>query len=1118
MQIPLNFEQPGDADKIKRGGFRLQRFEVLNWGTFDKQPWVLDLQGGTGLLTGANGSGKSTLVDGLLTLLVPNKRRNYNLASSSTGKKEREEKSYVQGAYSRTRGDDNYGSKPLFLREKDTLSVLLAYFFDVVSKQKVTLAQVLWMQDGGVKKFFVIADAELKIASDFMGQRLTSSELKKQLKSQGVEIFDEFVKYSQHFQKRFGLQSEKAIDLFNQTVSIKEIRQLNDFVRNHMLEKADVQEKINELLESYDNLTVCHKSIVSAKKQLEFLLPLTEETVKFNRLQIDFKTLEESRKVAFVYFAKCKLELIQRELEKIEKKLNQLETEKKEYENRLENLRQQAQSLNNAISNDKIGLRLQELKRQIEQQHKEISSRQYQANQYNQLAQLLGLPNYADSTAFSTARTQGDAMFKDIEAAFKDLQFQRDEKKILLSDLQKEQRELNEELENLKSRQSNIPKENSNLRQKIACALNLDETDIPFVGELLEVRPEAEEWKGAIERLFKGFGLCILVSEANYLAVNSYVNNSHLGTRLVYYRIVPLPPNPVQRGFDKNEVPSKLKIKQDNPIFGQWLYEHLSRHYRYICCETLEQFEKQNRAITKAGLIKHSQERHEKDDSFDINNRRQYILGWNNASKIKYLEIEIIELKKQLSEIEKQIQGIERQQSQRESQKSWLQKFMNFTEFSKIDWRSADEERQQLEQQKQELEASSDTLKQMQTQLQETQEKIKENEAAKNRLLEEIGSQKTRQSQLIKEQSKCLDKTLDFSEQQIIDFTRRMAAKLKKYAMTLETIDENERDLREDLDEELLKLGKQQESSRSAINMRMLNFKNAFPEATAEIGTSLDFLDEYIKLKTKIEEDDLPRHEQRFKELMNTKILQAVVVFKSDLEAEEEKIKENIDELNESLRQIDYTDSTYIELCYESYRHDAILDFKQKLKDCLGDVSRQSVEDNQERFKKIQPLIDKFKTEDKWKNFVTDVRNWLNFSVSERYRGDNTEKELHTDSSGKSGGQKVKLAYTILASAIAYQFGVNVDTHNSKSLRFVVIDEAFSKLDDNNARYAMNLFKSLNLQLLVITPKDKINVLEEYISTLHFVSNKEGNKSSLSPVTIEEFKQKRQEKPSNKND
>jgi len=52
-------------------GFRLERLEVYNWGTFDSRIWSLELNGEMSLLTGDVGSGKSTLVDALLTLLVP---------------------------------------------------------------------------------------------------------------------------------------------------------------------------------------------------------------------------------------------------------------------------------------------------------------------------------------------------------------------------------------------------------------------------------------------------------------------------------------------------------------------------------------------------------------------------------------------------------------------------------------------------------------------------------------------------------------------------------------------------------------------------------------------------------------------------------------------------------------------------------------------------------------------------------------------------------------------------------------------------------------------------------------------------------------------------------------
>ena len=134
------------------------------------------------------------------------------------------------------------------------------------------------------------------------------------------------------------------------------------------------------------------------------------------------------------------------------------------------------------------------------------------------------------------------------------------------------------------------------------------------------------------------------------------------------------------------------------------------------------------------------------------------------------------------------------------------------------------------------------------------------------------------------------------------------------------------------------------------------------------------------------------------------------------------------------------------------------------------------------------------------------MRNWFNFSASERYTSDGSEKEYYAHSGGKSGGQKEKLAYTVLASSLAFQFGLEYNEVRSRSFRFVMIDEAFGKGSDESTKYALRLFEKLNLQLLVITPKTKINVIEPFVRSVHFVHNQDGMHSSLLSMSIEEYK------------
>ena len=122
------------------------------------------------------------------------------------------------------------------------------------------------------------------------------------------------------------------------------------------------------------------------------------------------------------------------------------------------------------------------------------------------------------------------------------------------------------------------------------------------------------------------------------------------------------------------------------------------------------------------------------------------------------------------------------------------------------------------------------------------------------------------------------------------------------------------------------------------------------------------------------------------------------------------------------------------------------------------------------KFLQVKRIIERFRGREehsdldrRWTAKVTDVRNWFVFAASERWREDKTEHEHYADSGGKSGGQKEKLAYTVLAASLAYQFGLEWGAVRSRSFRFMVIDEAFGRGSDESAQYGLQLFAQLNL-------------------------------------------------------
>jgi uncharacterized protein YPO0396 len=295
---------------------------------------------------------------------------------------------------------------------------------------------------------------------------------------------------------------------------------------------------------------------------------------------------------------------------------------------------------------------------------------------------------------------------------------------------------------------------------------------------------------------------------------------------------------------------------------------------------------------------------------------------------------------------------------------------------------------------------------------------------------------------------------------------------------------------------------------------RIADFRTEYRVETDAIGSGIDALPELRLFLQRIERDDLPRHRARFKDMLDKKVRDNIAGFQQTLEDQVERYTEVIAHLNGSLREIPYEgDSVYIQLQALLTRDAEIGEFRSELRACLSDATADSHDALNKAYERVRTLIAQFEdpAKGRWREKVTDVRMWLNFAAQEIWRDDGTQKRYHDDSSGMSGGQKAKLAYTILASAVAYQYGTHTVDAAGRSFRFVVIDEAFSKVDDDNARYAMALFEQLGLQLLVITPRDKIHVVERFVSAYHFVYNdEEGKDSRIINLTAEQFQAQRE--------
>ena len=1112
-------------------GFRLTQLEVLNWGTFDKRVWTLNLDGRNGLLTGDIGSGKSTLVDAITTLLVPSQRIAYNKAAGADAK-ERSLRSYVLGHYKSERNEASGNAKPVALRDTSSYSVILGVFHNASLNQTVTLAQVFWLKDGvgTPERFYLVADKRLSITGDFSNFGTTPTALRSRLRKGGALLFDAFKAYSAEFCRRFGIDGDQALELFHQTVSMKSVGNLTDFVRHHMLEPFDVKFRIDSLIEHFDNLSRAHAAVLKAKRQLELLTPLVADCDKHAELLASIEALRNAREALRPYFAGVKLNLLDERLQTLRETL---ETETGKVD-KLDTQRS-AQQLQMRQQRDAIarngGDKIAQIEQEIDRKQRESVVRKAKATRYDELRKQLGLLQV--SSMEDLLVQQQSCVQKRAEALEQSVAVhnQQIEKGVEFQNGDDDYKQLSAEITSLKNRRTNIEMQQIAIRAALCQATGFSEASMPFAGELIEVRETERDWEGAIERLLHSFGLSLLVPEAQYAKVAAWVDETRLKGRLVYFKV----PQTVRASPSSAHVDSlirKISLKPDS-LFYNWLDRAVQERFDLACCTTQDQFRREEKAITRAGQIKNTQ-RHEKDDRHRIDDRTRYVLGWSNAAKLAALQSKARLQEDSLARLGGVIAALQKQKVGIDNKLSSLDKLVEFQDYRELDYQSLTIEIARLQEELNAIQAASDVLKtltdrlaEQETSLNATELKLKEQIEKRARTEQKISDAQDMRNQIawLLEQLAApllISATLERLKQLQTELADAQA-------LTVELCSKRESDMRDHL--QRLMDGETQRANRlmGKVTSAMSYFVGEYRLDTSDMDASIEAADEYRKLLKQLALDDLPRFESQFKDLLKENTIRELANFSSQLRRERETIKERIDLINRSLAQIDYNPGRFILLQAQTTQDVEVRDFQIDLRTCLdgslsGDTSGEpasgDTQYSEAKFLQVKAIIERLRgrigqtdADRKWTAKVTDVRNWFVFAASERWREDDREHEHYSDSGGKSGGQKEKLAYTILAASLAYQFGLDWtagapqgEGQKARSFRFVVIDEAFGRGSDESAQYGLELFEKLNLQLLIVTPLQKIHIIEPFVASVGFVHNDEGRDSKLRNLSIEEYR------------
>jgi uncharacterized protein YPO0396 len=1124
------------STKPSESGFRLHSFEVLNWGTFDQKIWSIEPGGETSLLTGANASGKTTLVDGLLTLLVPEKRmRFYNQTAGSKG--ERTEDSYVVGEYGETENADTNTREIKRLRAEKSRaqSLLLAVFQN--ESQFISLLQARWYSGAELKRNFIVAYRRLSIGEDFMPFD-NNGEWKKRLKhkypKQGnkelLQLTDSPKEYGRWMRKVFGLRSEKAHTLFSQTIGLKVLGNLDEFVRLQMLEERDSESEFQKIKAYFKTLNDAHRAIEKSHKQIELLKPIRDRAQNLSGLKANLSYQEGFQQIAPFWFAKKQKALIEEYTVYQNKIKNSLSEELGDLTSLIDELTDQERELDIQIKSDRVGSQISALEKKNKELEVAKQERKTELESYNEFAESLELQINPQSKEFfdEQRKIAVDKKKKTLEI------LEENDEELFQTRKQSEGLKesfdnLSNELNVLRSQKNNITGHPARIRSEILEFTGATEKEIPFVGELIKVNDEAKEWEPAIERLLHSFALRIIVPEEYYQQVNRFVKENDLRGRIVYHKfnkknVTPL----IFQHYEEKDLIHKLDFKPSE--YTEWIKNEISSKYNYLCVDNLEEFRLAEKSITREGLIKNAS-RHEKDDRPEIRNRQQYILGWDNKEKITILEEKARQLNDKISKTENHLKYLRNLQTRLRKEDENLTTFINFNAFKKVDWWLIAAQIQENKERMEELGKTNDRVNTLKKQRDQILSEIKAKKQTEKDLEKEkntIETNLTIQGQKLKEAEELIGKYDFFDSKVHLEAFERSF--MREHEYNISSIEKIQEQIQKKISTDIDGLKDDIRKEESTAESLMRAFKNPEKEIsekytdwnsdTHRLSEDAEFIEEYVALLEKIEKDELAEYKQQFKKYLNEEMITKMSDFQTWLERQEEDIEENIETLNKSLHKINFKNNppTFIKLRAEKDYSPKVKEFRYKLNEWKPNlVEFEKTKDDsilEDSFNKIKALLDNLTEDENLRKEVLDVRNWLKFKAVEHHREDPDKIfRSYTGTAKLSGGEGAQLTYTILGSAIAYQFGIHSEGLNTNSFRFICVDEAFSKQDDEKARFLMELCKQLHLQVMIVSPAkaEEVAIVEPYIARVHFVQRKDNRHSVVYDMPIKQLQEQREQ-------
>ncbi|UFS57577.1 ATP-binding protein [Subtercola endophyticus] len=1088
---------------IHPGQWRLARVELFNWGTFDGH-YRIDVARQGHLFTGASGSGKSSLLDAIAVVITPGRLLRFNAAAQDSASRndDRTTVSYVRGAWSKESDTEHERAVSSFLRNGARWSGVLLRFDDGRG-EIVTLVRLFSIRAGSADKadlkdlaFVGRHDVDLPDFAPFVSGGLEAKRVKSRWPEAVVTTNGSHKAYFVRLTKLLGISGENALYLLHKTQSAKNLGSLDQLFRGFMLDTPQTFDRERSAREQFTDLNQAHRLVVDARKQAAELAELEPIIDAYESGVEGEARAEHLSQLVQPFQDRFTLKFVNDDYSDTVARSARAEADAAATASAAREAFDQWQVAQRAAS--ELGGADADRAQERVTEAREAAARTESA--YNRLvAELQSVQLNPPTSASEFAELRETTRRQNSEAAPAAALHKHDDQKSYFEakrDLDRITGELNE----LQTRRSNLPAGLLVVRRQLTKDLGLTETALPFVGELIDVRPEYAVWAGAIERVLRPFATTLVIRDDLLRDVRRWVESRNIGTRLTFESVPTLAETP-RRPRSARSLLHRIRVS-DSP-FHDWLTTRLWHEFDFDCVDSPDRLDEVERGVTVAGQVKKSARRYEKNDRDSIDDRTKWILGGNNDAKVDALLERRRSVESQLFIFDARLKEAQATRDQLTKRRTVLESVSN-REWDEVDRRAAAVLLKSRTDALAALTVTNPALEDAVAREAATHAEWDAAQVAERAAAIEVGRLSNLLLELKTERTRLSDRLVgtELSETDSAALEARFRSFQRKFDRV--SIAEVGTKVSTSLVREVKACADSAAAARSRFESLVHDFRNNWQAASGDLTSSIGDRAGYRALREQIETRGLPSHEQNFLRLLRERSRDSIAYLLSDIRDAPKLVKERIDPVNDSLRRSLFDRDRYLRIRVREQRTPEVVNFISDLKKIVeGNWSDGDLAGAEERFAVLEGLMARLGSSDyadaRWKQACLDTREHVTFQAEEIDAAERVTN-VHDSSAGLSGGQRQKLVIFCLAAALRYQLAP--DEVSIPRFGTVILDEAFDKADSTYTRMAMDVFVEFGFHMILATPQKLLTTIEPYVGAVTSISNETRRKSTIANVVF----------------